>query len=330
MELRHLRYFVAVAEELHFGRAAERLHIVQPALSKQVSALEQELGVQLLNRTKRRVSLTDAGEAFLGEAREVLRQSTHAIETARRAARGEHGRLEIGYVGPAIESILPGIVREYRDRYPDVKLDLHELTSLMQMRRLREGVLDVGFLRTRANDDELVFRSVFRESILLALPCGHPLAAREEVLLEQLADEPFVQIPRRREPATYDRLIAFCRNAGFSPNIVQEAERVPSVLGLVASGVGVAFAPGSAQQLRRAGVVYRALKDASFTYEVVLAHRRDGVSPALHRFLETVDELVPEEPEVAAPVEAMPTRKRGKAKATSTVRGVSGRTSFPS
>lgn len=292
MELRHLRYFVAVAEELHFGRAAERLHIVQPALSKQVLSLEEELGVQLLQRTKRWVRLTEAGRVFYEEARGILEKSQQAVDAARRAARGQIGRLAIGFIGPATYSILPMVLRVYRERFPDVELDLHEWTTTEQVKRLNSGFIQVGFVRMPVGDDALVLEPVLREPLMVVLPEEHPLAARDKVPLKTLANEPFILIPRHREPGLHDQYISLCRRAGFSPQVVQEAHRIQTIVGLVASGMGLSFAPASTKNLQRPGVVYRPLKESSPEVEMAIARRREDPSPVLQAFLETVDEIV--------------------------------------
>lgn len=291
MELRHLRYFVAVAEELHFSRAAERLHIVQPALSKQVAGLEEELGVQLLQRNKRQARLTGAGQVFLEEAREILEKTEQAAEAARRAARGQIGRLAIGFIGPATYSILPEVLRIYRERFPDVELALHEWTTTEQIKRLHSGFIQVGFVRLPVNDDTLILEPVLREPVILVLPEGHPLATRDIVPLKTLTNEPFILIPRHREPGLYDQYISLCRRAGFSPQVVQEAHRIHTIVGLVASGMGVSFAPASTKNLQRPGVVYRPVQESSPEVEMAVARRREHPSPVLQAFLETVSEI---------------------------------------
>lgn len=291
MELRHFRYFVALAEELHFGRAAEKLHIVQPALSKQISGLEGELGVRLFERTKRQVRLTEPGKVFLEEARRVLGGAETAVESVRRAARGESGRLGIGFIGPATYGDLPDMLRAYRERFPGVALDLHEWTTTEQLKRLHEGSIQVGFVRLPVDDDGLVLETVLREPVVVVLPGDHPLAGLESVPLEALSKEPFVLIPRRREPGLYDSYITLCRGAGFSPRVVQEANRINTIVGLVAAGMGVSFAPASVRRLQRPCVVYRPLRDPSPTLEMAVARLRRDPPPVLRAFLEVVEEF---------------------------------------
>lgn len=293
MEFRHLRYFVAVAEELHFGRAAERLYIVQPALSKQVASLEEELGVRLLNRTKRRVRLTEAGRVFFEEARQILEKAEGAAEAARRAARGQIGRLAIGFIGPATYSILPGVLKAYRERYPDVELALHEWTTTEQIKRLHSGFIQVGFVRLPVDDGALILEPVVREPVMVVLPEDHAQVTRDEVPLSELANDPFILIPRHREPGLHDQYIILCHQAGFIPKVVQEANRIQTIVGLVASGMGVSFAPASTQNLQRPGVVYRPLKESSLKLEMAVARRREDVSPVMQAFLEIVHEISP-------------------------------------
>lgn len=291
--MRHMRYFVAVAEELHFGRAAERMHIVQPALSQQIGRLEEELGVQLLRRTKRRVELTEAGRAFLKGARDALARAESAAEDARRAARGQVGRLVVAFVGPATYNVLPGILGAYRERYPDVELDLHELTSVEQLKRLREGAIQVGFVRPPVNDEALCVETVVREPVVAILPESHPLADRDAVPLEALAGEPFVMVPRSREPNLHDLYVSMCRQVGFSPRVVQEANRIHTIVALVATGMGFAFSSASVARFSRPGAVYRKLEGTPAEVEIAVAWRREDTSPVLRNFLDLAREIPP-------------------------------------
>jgi len=205
VELRHVRYFIAVAEELNFRRAAERLHIVQPGLSQQISRMESELGLALLERTKRRVELTDAGQLFLGEARALLERYEQAVTSARQAAAGQAGSLDVGFVGPAIYSVLHSVARAYLKSFPNVNLVLHELNSAEQLDRIIAGTLDVGFVRLPVRDKRVLTMQLISEPIIIVLPEGHPEAARDVVNLAALADEPFVMVPRAREPNSTTR-----------------------------------------------------------------------------------------------------------------------------
>src|SRR6187431_794617 len=217
MELRHLRYFVAVAEELHFGRAAQRLHIQQPPLSRQIQLLEAELGFSLFERSRRRVELTPAGTALLGRARQVFDALEVAVHDARSASEGESGRLVIGYPSSLAYSGLTELLRAFRTRFPSVELSLRELPPGDQIDGLKAGNLDVGFVRTSLDDPTLVAELVRRESLMVVLPDDHRLATRRNIPLADLAREPFVMFPRARGPAFFDQLMALCGAAGFAP-----------------------------------------------------------------------------------------------------------------
>lgn len=291
MELRHLRYFLAVADELHFSRAAERLHIVQPALSKQIAALEREMGVQLFERTKRTVTLTDSGLVFQGLVRDILARVDDAVAAAQRAARGMVGQLSVGFVGPVVDSVLPGILLAYRDRCPEVHLDLHELTSANQIGQLHDRSLDLGFVRMPVSDAGIEFAPVYREPVLVALPADHRLAGEPKIRLEMLAGEPLVTIPRAREPGLFDHYVDMCRTAGFSPNVAQEVLRIHTILGLVAAGMGYTFTPASSLSLGRSGVVYKTIIGSFPPLVIALARRREPPSPVLRSFVETVRDV---------------------------------------
>ncbi|HEV3330126.1 MAG TPA: LysR substrate-binding domain-containing protein [Bryobacteraceae bacterium] len=258
MDLRRLRYFVAVAEELHFGRAAERVGIAQPPLTQQIHKLESELGCRLLVRGRKTV-LTAAGNTLLDEARRLLDQAERAADMTRRAARGELGRLVVGAPPSVMLSALPAVIRAYRQRYSGVQFTLRELSTSAIENALRSGEIDVGFLRETRPGPPLTSQVMFDEPVVAVLPAAHPLAARKSLALEALGGEPFLFFPRRLGPAFYDRLISFCSRAGFVPDVVQEATQWQSVVCLVESGMGVSLAPGCVQRFRWPGVAYRPL-----------------------------------------------------------------------
>jgi DNA-binding transcriptional LysR family regulator len=286
VELRHLRYFLAVAEELHFGRAAEHLHIVQPALSKQIAALEKELGVRLLERTKRRVELTEAGRAFLDDARNVLTQADLAADRARSAGRGERGVLVVGFIPPALNSVLPLALNRYRGEHPDVRLVLRELSNRAALDGVLSDRIHISFVRVPFADHGLCCEPVYEEPVVVALPSDHPLAALEAVPLAALCDEAFVMIPRNQEPELHDYYIALCQEAGFSPHLVHEVSATLVGVGLVASGVGVAFVPSSTRVMSRVGVTYRPLRDPTPRFRLAAVWRPDA-DPLLKSFLAT-------------------------------------------
>ena len=294
MELRHRRYFVAVAEERHFGRAARRLHIVQPALSKQISALERELGVRLFSRTKRSVAFTPAGVAFYSEAREVLDRVDRATEVTKLTAAGAMGRLDIGFASPVIWSFLQPILRRQREAFPGVRLHLHELHSSPQMRLLREGKLNAGFVvRAEGPDELLEFKPVWHEGIVVALPDDHRLARAERIDLAELADERFILVSRTTAPGFFDHCIELCLSHGFSPAVVEEGNTPAALYGMVAAGLGVSLGPESASKVPFHGVAFRQVTREPVV-EFAVVYRRDDASQALAAFLNTVDEVVAE------------------------------------
>jgi DNA-binding transcriptional LysR family regulator len=288
VELRHLRYFVAVAQELHFGRAAERLHVVQPALSKQISALEKELGVRLLERTKRRVRLTEEGAAFLADAVEVLARADRAAARVRAMGRGERGELVIGFISPALNSVLPPALRAYREKFPEVRLTLRELSNRAAIEGVLSGGLHIAFARVPFDngDPRLRHETVYEESVVAAIPAGHPLAALPEVPLAALRDEPLVMIPRSKEPELHDYYVMLCRDAGFDPRVEHGVTTTLVAIGLAASGVGIAFVPASTRVVARAGVVYRPLRDPAPRFRLAAVWRGDP-GPLLDGFLGT-------------------------------------------
>lgn len=286
MELRHLRYFVAVAEELHFGRAAQRLHIVQPALSKQVAALEKELGVELLERTKRRVRLTEAGAVFLEEARQLLAHTDLAAQRVRSVASGESGVLSIGFIPPALNSVVPVALRAFRQRCPDVRLVLRESSNQVAVDGVLNNELHVAFVRLPIGTSILRCETVLEEPVVLVVPDGHPLACREEVPLAAVADDAFVVIPRAQEPILYDYNVALCLEAGFSPRIMHEVNHTLVAVGLVAGGVGVALVPASTQRVARPGVRYLRIQRPAARFQLGLVWQPEP-APVVAAFLGT-------------------------------------------
>ena len=297
-ELRHLRYFVTVAETLSFARAAERLHLSQPPLSRQIQALEQELGTPLFVRTKRSVRLSSAGAALLPEARRLLEQAAALRDNARRLAAGEAGRITLGCITTAAHNVLPQLLPEFQRRHADVKVVLQEATSDIQLAALRESRLDAGLVLPPVDDEQLRYLPLFRDPLVAALPAswdktpaGRLALPRSGPLpLKSLASQPFILFPREAGPGLYDLIIGFCRRAGFSPRIEQEATHMQTIVSLVAAGMGVALVPASLQALRRTGVRYRALAEKSPAVETGLAWRSDNDSPALAAFVQLARE----------------------------------------
>ena len=290
MELRHLRYFVAVAEELHFGHAATRLHISQPPLSHQIQDLERELGVALFLRSRRSVTLTEAGRLFLEEARHVLGDAQHAMDTAKKAARGEIGRLSVGF-GPTPENgLLNAVLSLFLARHPDVQLELHNLYTQEQVEGLAHRSIDVGFPLLPISNRALAVERIGVEPVRVVLPERHPLASQTRIALSDLRAESFVFVAREVGPGFYDLLQSSCGAAGFTPTVTHEARHVMTVLGFVAAGLGITLLPGAVSGACPAGVVFRPLHRAPVV-EVGLAYRPDDVSLPLLAFLDVVREV---------------------------------------
>jgi DNA-binding transcriptional LysR family regulator len=295
MELRHLRYFIAVAEEGHITRAAERLGMQQPPLSQRIKAIERELDVQLFRRKARGVELTEAGRVFLDNARAMLTQNERAIESTRRAARGEQGRLCVGVTptGP-FHPFVPRVIRAFREAFPLVSLTLEECLSPELLKRLRNEQMDAAFLRTpMAEPEDLVIDSLLEEPMVVALPNAHALAQNDGddavLSLKDLAGETFIVYARQHGPGLYDATTAACLKAGFSPRLGQEAPRITSALSLVAAGLGISAVPASMQRMMMDGVAYRRLKGPNQPKAVLnLASRRRDPSAVVRNFLSLV------------------------------------------
>ena len=278
MEFRHLRYLIAVAEELHFGRAAIRLNISQPPLSQQIRQLEEELGVTLFHRTKREVRLTEAGRRVVENAQLVLSQVDHFAKVAARAGQGEIGHLSIGVPG-GINPVLIDTLRIFAQEFAGVRVELHYLSTGMQQQALIENQIRVGFLNQPVKDAKLMMESVQKEPLWIALPPGHPLAGSNEVSFGSLAKERFILFPRRATPGLHDAITGICRNCGFMLNVEHEVDNITGGLTLVSAGMGLAFCtPGV--QTQWPGIHFRPLRDPAFELEQVVAYRRDASSPA--------------------------------------------------
>lgn len=291
MELHSLRYFVAVAEELHFSRAAARLHITQPALSRQIRLLEEELGIMLLRRTKRTVELTEAGATFLPEIRKALQQIESAIQVAQRAARGEIGSLKIAFTASSMYTVLPKILQQFRALHSSVKLDMIELCTLDQIEALRTESVDVGLLHPPIDAPFLTLHPLQGEKLVLALPETHPLSQQKQLPLKALAAEPLILHPRYEGPILYDQILNLCRQAGFEPHIVHEEIKHQTRIGLVAAGLGITFVPESSQQSSLSGVSYCAIAGEAPKLLLAVAWQANCVSPVLQEFLQIAREV---------------------------------------
>ena len=288
MELRHLRYFIAVAESLHFGQAAATLHIAQPSLSHQIRQLETELHTTLLRRTKRHVELTDAGRLFLEEARDVVARADRAAMVARRIGHAEAGRLRVG-VGYYMDQLdVAKAVSRFNRREKAIRVELHTMAVPAQYAALTEGRLDVGFVRPPVPDAALGSDIRSREELVVALPLRHRAARAHTISLAALANEPFVLPPRELVPIYHDIVLKACREAGFVPNAPHEADHLQLMLGMVAEGSGVALAPVSARKMKQHRLAFAALRPPVATLEVAVAWRREHASPMLTEFLETL------------------------------------------
>lgn len=292
MDLRHLRYFVTVAEERNIGRAANRLHISQPPLTRQIQQLEEELGVLLFTRTPRGMELTAAGEQLLTEARHIRALVEQATERTQRAGQGRLGRLDVAIFGSAILEVIPRLLERFCSAYPDVKVVLHSLNKHEQIEALRQRRINVGFNRMLAPLPDLASELVVTESLLLALSEGHPLAGEPTVSFRALAAHPLVLFPTGGRPSFIDKVVGLCQQAGFEPRIAQEVGDVVTAIALVARGFGACLVTESTAVLSLPGVVYRPLTDLPESARVDLSciFRREDDAPALAAFLQVVRE----------------------------------------
>jgi DNA-binding transcriptional LysR family regulator len=289
VELRQLRYFVAVAEERHFGRAAERLHIAQPPLSQQIRRFEAELGEPLLYRTTRSVELAPAGEVLLERAREILAAVDAAVDDARRAARGEYGRLAIGFTGSSTYELLPTLAAALRRKIPGVALELRgEMLTPAQVARLLDGTLDLGLLRPPVRERELSTEVLRSEPLVAVLPESHPLAGSEAIPLELLEREPFVTYPSHFRSVLHDAVEDACAAHGFKPIAAHEVAETATLVSFVAAGLGVSLVPASVRNMTVEGAVYRPLAHDSTRVELAAAWRRDDDRPVLARALDVI------------------------------------------
>lgn len=293
MEIRHFRYFVHVAEELHFGRAARRLGLSQPPLSQQIQIMENEIGARLFERTNRRVELTEVGRLFLPEARAVLEQVNHAIAVARRAHRGEIGEVAIGITASApFTSAVSRAIFEFRRLYPDVRLTMNEMLSPSQIQAVAAGSLQAGFIRGSHLPDlpvDVSATEIYEDRLVLVLREDHPLARTgKPITMTQLADEPFVIYARGLGAGFHEQLLALCRAAGFEPKIVQEVNELSTLLGIIAAGLGITTVAASLQALHVEHVVYRPLDAPGASTKMWLIHNDKKCPPSCNSFVKLV------------------------------------------
>lgn len=291
-ELRQLRYFIAVAQEQSFTRAAARLHVAQPALSRQIRHLEEAMGAALFERNTRSVSLTAAGAAFLAEVKKVFVQLELAVDACRQAAAGHSGQLRLGYTGRASQSLLPGLMREFHVRYAGVVVDIdgpHDTGYLRQALLTRR--LDVALCFLPLKGEGLCSRKLLGTELAIALPARHPLASQTEVSVEQLRDEPFVAYPSGQGFHLHEAMRAACERAGFSPRVVRESDASQTLMFMIAAGTGVGIVPAETQALMTEGVVFKSLGRQAARVDHGLAWLDGNSNPALHNLLTIVDEV---------------------------------------
>jgi LysR family transcriptional regulator, hca operon transcriptional activator len=294
MELRHLRYFVAVAEELNFTRAAQRLNTAQPSLSQQIKHLEADVGVPLLDRSKRHVALTPGGRVLLAEAREILAQVERASQRAVRAQQGKSTELVIGVVPAAEIKILPKLIPLVERSLPRVRLVFHNLPSAEQKRLLATGSLDIGLLRGPLDDPRLDVQDVLWETLVAGLPSGHPLARKKKVSVRQLNDLPFIMVSRKGSPELHDAVQAFCERSGLHPRVVQQADNVLGNLNMIRAGMGFALLPDYAASILPSGVVARPLAwSPAPVVSLVVAHRKGRPTASMLVFKKLLRECFP-------------------------------------
>ena len=287
MELRHIRYFLAVAEERHFTRAAAKVGIGQPPLSQQIKDLEAEIGTQLFHRLAHGAELTAAGEAFLEGVKEMPALAQRATKAAQRAARGETGSLRVGFTASsAFNTVVPSAIRAFRRAYTGVELTLEEANTTRLVAGLQDGSFDVAFLRPGGTESEAFqLRLLSEEPMMVALPARHPAAAQQEVELAILKDDPFLLFPRSIGPTLYDGIMGACREAGFEPKIGQLAPQIASIINFVAAELGVSIVPSSMSQLQVSGVTYRPIAGQAPTARLALAYRRGETSAVVRNFI---------------------------------------------
>ncbi|MBV8282867.1 MAG: LysR family transcriptional regulator [Candidatus Eremiobacteraeota bacterium] len=296
MELRHLRYFVAVAEELNFRRAAKRLHISQPPLTTQLQQLEEEIGAKLLERDSHHVALTAAGNVFLRSCRQLLRDADTAAQAARRAAGGETGQLAVGFIASLAHGIVPNLLRDYRRRFPEVELILAEMDTSQQLEELRERRLDVGLMGASLPLENAELESVViaQEPLIAALPEDHSLAQRRTLQLAELAREKFVLASRQNASGYNGWLIRICENAGFEPQIARESyRRTTTVLNYVAAGFGVTIVPAQFSRVPTSGIVFVPLARRTPLYRYSAVWHRDARTPVLETFITAARAFMP-------------------------------------
>lgn len=288
MELRHIRYFLAVAEELNFNRAAARLHISQPPLTRQIQQLEADLGVELFIRGPKGVELTNAGRTFRDEAMRLVSLVDRAADRTRLAGEGRLGRLDVGIFGSAVLNVIPRMVLAFRRLYPDVRIELHNMDKLEQIEALRDGRITLGFNRILPPTPDIVVETVLNERLIVAINRNHPYTAKREIAIADLADQPQILFPSKPRPSFADQVQAMCQNNGFKPRIANEVGDAVTAAALVSSGFGLCVMPESAISLQLPQILYRKLEWPHPTIALDCLYLRGNPSPILPAFLEIV------------------------------------------
>lgn len=288
MEFRHLRYFLVLADELNFGRAAKRLHISQPPLTRQIRQLEEEFGAALFVRTPKGVELTEAGRLLREEAAKILVLAQRTTERTQMAGRGQIGRLDVGIFGSAVLNVIPRLILEFRRQYPDVIIHLHTMTRPKQIEALQEGRLTVGFVRVFPDAPDMAVETVLKERLMVAINRDNELSRSREISVRAFENQPLILFPSSPRPSLGDHVIALCHREDIQPRVVQEVEDVVTSIALVSCGFGICVVPECATSLRLPRVVYRPLKGSNQIIELGCAYRPDDHSPILRSFLDVV------------------------------------------
>jgi DNA-binding transcriptional LysR family regulator len=291
IELRHLRYFLAVAEELNFGRAAERLNITQPSLSRQIQNLEKELVIILFERNQRQIKLTSPGQIFLTEVEQILLRFDQGIQIIKRVSRGKIGQLTVGFQGSSVYDIIPISIKSFRDRFPDVEVIMQPMETSQQVIAIAENNLDVGFVIPPITDASLEVEILLEEPLVLALPENHPLAAQSEIAITALANEPLILASRDRGCGLHEQIFEIYQRAGLRPNVVCAAREMQVMLGFVAAGMGISLLPSHVKNFQRTGVLYRTLIPEAPIAGLGIAWKPNNPTPVLSAFLEIVRSL---------------------------------------
>ncbi len=287
IENRHLRYFIVLAKTLHMTRAAEQLHLAQPGLTQNIQQLEEELGVLLIRRTGRKLSLTAAGQVFLKQAELSIQQFELAKIAAQRAGRGEMGEVAIGFGSTAGLHVVPQVVKTFREKYPDVQVSLHELGAEAQLAALRSGDIDVAIAYALPNP-EFHWKEMTPESLVALLPADHPLAQNESVAFKDFINDTLVLPSANIATVLYNAIIGECADAGFKPKSIQEVYTAQTAIGMVAAGLGISILPGSIRKITREGVVVRSLRNTRLEVRLLLLWKRDDISPVVKNLLQCI------------------------------------------